>query len=73
MVLDTDDDLVLLWMVHFRDRHAGYHRTLVSQGAADEFAAPARAVRAAHAARAATSFVQSWRHQREAFLDAEGN
>ncbi|MEU8895710.1 hypothetical protein [Nocardia sp. NPDC048505] len=69
MTLDADDDLVMLWMSHFRDRHAGFHQTLVRQGA-DEFAEPARAVRAAHAVDTSYPYLQSWRYEREEFLGA---
>ncbi|MFD9547279.1 hypothetical protein ACFWBG_07835 [Nocardia salmonicida] len=72
IILDTDDDLILLWMSDFRDRHAGFHQTLVRHGAADEFAGPARAVRAAQAADTAYPYLQNWRREREEFLDVDG-
>jgi hypothetical protein len=66
--LESDGDLVLLWMDHFRDRHPFPYGWRADEADARALAPAALAAREAHAADAALPYLTSWRAEREALL-----
>lgn len=69
-VLESHDDLVLMWMDHFHGHFPHPYGWRVDEPDLETFAAAARAVRAAHAADTGMPYLANWRAEREAALDA---
>lgn len=69
-VLESEGDLVLMWMDHFHSHFDYPYGWRVDEPDLDAFAAAARAVRAAHAVDAARPYLANWRAEREAALGA---
>ncbi|SDE13488.1 hypothetical protein [Glycomyces harbinensis] len=68
MVLESHDDLVLLWMDHFHKHFLYPYGWRLDEPELNAFAAAAKAVRTAHAADAAKPYLRNWRTEREAAL-----
>jgi hypothetical protein len=63
--LESEGDLVLLWMDHFSNRHPFPFGYRFDEDAAGTLAAAAAAARGAHAVDTAYPYLKQWREQRE--------